>query len=309
MSKIPLIIDCDPGVDDAIALFLADTLDQLDILAVSAVAGNVGLNHTYPNALKLCHLISLDVPVGKGAAQPLVKPARQATVHGLDGLGGFADSLTLPETATQPHTKPMDAVGMMYNLLLKAPHKVSLLAIGPLTNIAMLLEEHPNIWSKIDRIAIMGGGIDGGNVTPYSEFNFYVDPEAAAIVLNSGLPITLVDLNLTHQALLPEGFLEKMRALQNPVADFAVDIIEAYVQYDAYLHDVLALYTLTHPDLFEYQDVSITVVLENGERQGMSVLDAQLQKSRTIQLATSFQRDAIFQAILEGFSTYSDNKD
>lgn len=308
MSKIPLIIDCDPGVDDAIALFLAHTLDELDILGVTAVAGNVGLEHTYPNALKLCHMMALDVPVGKGAAQPLVKSIRKATVHGQDGLGGFADAIPLPMASKQEQVDPIDAVELIYDLLMKSSQKVTLLAIGPLTNLALLFNKYPDALEKIERIAVMGGGIDIGNITPYAEFNFYADPEAADFVMNCGLPIILVDLQLTHQARLPEGFLEKVKALNNPIANFSVDIIKAYTQYDAYLHDLLAVYTLTHPDLFEYQKIAIDVITEDGDRRGMSVInESKDPQDRQIQLATHFNRDDLFKLVLEGFSSYSQN--
>ena len=202
-----MIIDTDPGVDDAVALLLAATSPEVELLAVTTVFGNVDLGHTTTNALRLRALAGLArLPVAAGAARPLVRPhhRRTGSWHGPDGLGGRADLLPAPDGP--PH--PLGAVSLMAGLLRSAAAPVTLVAIGPLTNIALLLAVHPEMAARIGRIVIMGGHLNDGAA---SEFNISSDPEAAHRVLaGEDLPTTLVPLDLTLRATIDQDWIGEL---------------------------------------------------------------------------------------------------
>lgn len=201
-ARTPVILDCDPGHDDALAITLALARPELEVLGITTVGGNAPLHRTTENALRVLALLDRpDVPVAAGAAQPLVRPLETAPeVHGVSGLDG-AD---LPEPASVP--RPEGALEFLRATLAAAPAPVTLIPTGPLTNIALLLRTYPDVAPKIAHVCLMGGGMRQGNWTPAAEFNIWVDPEAARIVFRSGLPITMCGLDVTHKALfgLPE---------------------------------------------------------------------------------------------------------
>ena len=203
LKKIPVILDGDPGHDDAIAWVLARASRELDILAVTSCCGNQTIEKTTYNALRVCTLIGLDASVGKGCPHPLLNDVMNApSVHGESGLDGPA----LPEPAFAPSELP--APELMAKVLREAKEPVTIVATGPQTNVAALLLAHPELKGKIARISLMGGGIATGNWTPAAEFNILVDPEAAKIVFTSGVPITMAGLDVTEKALiLPEDGL------------------------------------------------------------------------------------------------------
>ena len=213
MKKIPVILDGDPGHDDAIAWVLAKGSQEMDILGVTSVCGNQTIEKTTYNARRICTLIGLDAPMAMGRLRPLIsEPIIAPTVHGESGLDGPA----LPEPAYP--LLEMDAVTLMAKLLEESPEPVTLIPTGPLTNVAALLLAYPELKSKIARISLMGGGVQYGNWTPAAEFNILVDPEAADVVFSSGIPIIMAGLDVTEKAMIfPEDF-ERIRALGNPVA-------------------------------------------------------------------------------------------
>ena len=211
-ERIPLILDGDPGHDDAIAWVLAKGSGAFDILAVTTAAGNQTIEKTTYNALRVCTLIGLHVPVAKGCPRPLLTdPMNAPSVHGESGLDGPA----LPEPAFA--AQEVSAVELMARVISSSREKVAIVSTGPMTNTAAFLMAHPELKSRIRCISLMGGGLLYGNWTPAAEFNILVDPEAAKIVFDSGLPILMSGLDVTEKALVKPADFERIRALQNPV--------------------------------------------------------------------------------------------
>ena len=195
-----VIIDTDPGVDDALALLLAMRSPELRIEAITPVAGNVPLDLTLPNALRLVEIADrTDIPVAAGARTPLVRRLVTATyAHGENGLGGAV----FPEPTTKPVATP--AAEMIRQIVRKYPGEVTLITIGPLTNVATSINSDPELAGMVRGLVMMGGSLSGGNITPAAEFNVYVDPEAARIVFQSGIPITMVGLDVTRKTSLTD---------------------------------------------------------------------------------------------------------
>ncbi|WP_335338749.1 nucleoside hydrolase [Lentibacillus amyloliquefaciens] len=255
MSK-KIIIDCDPGHDDAMAIILAASgVSDLQIEAIATVAGNVGVEKNTKNALRICDLAGLDdVPVAMGASRPLVRePFEASDVHGESGLDGTG----LPEEPVKRLAEG-HAVDMLIEKLMASDEKITLAPIGPLTNIAMAIRKEPQIVTKIREIVLMGGGTYG-NRTPVAEFNIYADAEAAKIVFECGAPITMFGLDLTHQALATPDILEALQAIDNPVAAAVTDMVEFYAGAykdnfaGAALHDPCPIAYLIDPSMVEFQ--------------------------------------------------------
>ena len=204
----PILIDCDPGHDDAMALLLALASPELDLLGVTTVHGNTTLDKTTANALRVLEFAGRgDVPVAAGADRPLVREPRVADhVHGKSGL----DGPDLPPPAGAPVTA--HAVDFLADRLRASDRPVTLIPTGPLTNVALLLATYPDVAQHIERIVLMGGAITEGNITPAAEFNIWVDPEAAARVFASGLDVTMIGLDITHRALMTADHAERLRA-------------------------------------------------------------------------------------------------
>ena len=219
-----IIIDCDPGVDDAISLLLAIAHPtELNILGITTVAGNVPLPYTSQNALKICALANADIPVYAGCPRPMLRPlSTAADVHGATGLQGTE----LPEP--RQSLMVQHAVAFLIDTLQQASSPITLVTLGPLTNIAVALIQVPQIASKIDTIVAMGGAITHGNMTPAAEFNIYVDPHAAQVVFESGIPIKLITLDTTHQVLTTPERLNAFRELNTPVGHAAADLLAHY---------------------------------------------------------------------------------
>jgi purine nucleosidase len=216
MSRIPIIIDTDPGQDDALAILLAlAESDRLDLLGITTVAGNVGVDLTTANALRILEVAArIDVPVYRGASRPLLRPLCTAEhICGPDGLEGAG----LP--APMIKARDQHAVSFIIETLRHAPDRsVTLCPIGPLTNLALVFAQEPALAAKIERIVVMGGARDMGNITPAAEFNFHVDPHAAHIVLNLGVPIVLFGLHATHQVVCTLEHVARITALDTKVA-------------------------------------------------------------------------------------------
>jgi purine nucleosidase/pyrimidine-specific ribonucleoside hydrolase len=229
---VPVLIDCDPGHDDAMALLLALASPEIDLLGVTTVHGNQTLEKTTANALRVLELAGrTDVAVAAGAERPLVRaPAVAADVHGESGL----DGPELPDATGTPVAE--HAVDFLAGRLLASPHPVTLVPTGPLTNIALLLAHHPRVVTKIERIVLMGGAIEVGNVTPAAEFNVWVDPEAAARVFASGLDVTMVGLDVTHRALLTPAHADRLRAAGR-IGAFTADLHAFYSRFHADVYD------------------------------------------------------------------------
>jgi pyrimidine-specific ribonucleoside hydrolase len=281
-----VIIDTDPGVDDALALLLAMRSPELKIEAITPVAGNVPLDLTLPNALRMVEIAGrTDIPVAAGARAPLMRRLVTATyAHGENGLGGAI----FPEPTTKPVATP--AAEMIRQIIRKYPGEVTLITIGPLTNIATALNSDPELASMVRALVMMGGSLSGGNITPAAEFNVYVDPEAARIVFQSGIPITMVGLDVTRRTSLTDDHVRTLEAAQNPVSQAAAKIGRNALNHNrerGYLvgpnmHDSLAVAGFLDPAILKlqdyYVDVETTGELTAGETLGYSPVAGDLRR-------------------------------
>jgi purine nucleosidase len=279
MAPRSVIIDCDPGHDDALAILLAlGSPDELDVLALTVVAGNAPLALTEKNARKVCELAGrADLPVYAGCERPLVRELVTAEyVHGKTGL----DGPELPEPQmplAQGHA--VDAIVEM--LRDHPPGTITLCPTGPLTNIATALRKAPDIVPRIKEIVLMGGAIGEGNITPAAEFNIYVDPHAAKVVFEAGVPLVMHGLDVTHQALLTPERLEAIRRLGTPLAHAVVGLLEFYNVYDqtrrgrigAPLHDPCVIAHLLDPGLFGGRTCHVAIETQGEHTLGRTVVD------------------------------------
>jgi len=275
---LPIILDCDPGHDDAIALVLALASPELEVKAVTSSAGNQTPDKTLRNVLRMLTLLKRsDIPVAGGAVKPLMRDLIIAdNVHGETGLDGPA--LPEPDFAPQNCT----AVELMAKVLRESPEPVTLVATGPQTNVALLLNSHPELHAKIARIVIMGGAMGLGNWTPAAEFNIYVDPEAAEIVFQSGIPVVMADLDVTHRAQIMADDIERFRAINNPVARTVAELLDFFMEYHktekwgfqgAPLHDPCTIAWLLKPEIFTTARRWVGVETQGKYTQGMTVVD------------------------------------
>lgn len=275
---LPVILDCDPGHDDAIALILALASPELKVLAVTTSAGNQTPDKTLNNALRILTLLGRDdIPVAAGAPKPLARELIIAdNVHGESGL----DGPKLPDPGFAPVA--MTALELMAKCLRDSPEPVTLVPTGPLTNIALLLAAHPELKSKIARIVLMGGAAGAGNWTPAAEFNIYVDPEAADMVFKSGLPITMCGLDVTHEAQVMDEDIERVRAITNPVAQCVAGLLDFFMIYHrdpkwgfagAPLHDPCTIAWLLAPALFHGVECRVDIETGGTHTSGMTVVD------------------------------------
>jgi inosine-uridine nucleoside N-ribohydrolase len=270
-----IILDTDPGVDDAMAIFLALRSPELKVEAITAVSGNVPLELTLPNALRLAEIAGrTDIPIAGGASVPLVRTLITAKyVHGNNGLGG----VDFPAAKIKPVAEP--AAELISRLVRNNPGQITIVAVGPLTNIATVLRAEPEIAHLIPEIVIMGGSLSGGNITPAAEFNLYVDPEAARIVFDAGLPLTMVGLDVTEKVLLREEHVQVLERGQNPVSQAAGKIMRATLArahhgVDATviaMHDPLTVASLIDPKLLKLADYYVEVETEGELTAGMTV--------------------------------------
>jgi inosine-uridine nucleoside N-ribohydrolase len=272
---IPVLVDCDPGLDDALALLLVLASPELELLGVSTVAGNQTVDKTTANALQVLELAGReDVPVARGADGPLVGELVVADdAHGESGLGG----LVLPKPTTEP-TKE-HAIDFLAERLLAADRPITLFALGPLTNLALLLALHPDSTRGIDRIVLMGGAIGEGNMTASAEFNIWIDPEAAASVFESGLDVTMVGLDVTNRAVLTPEDAERLRgsgsvgAAAASMLDFYLGFYEtAYEHGGAPIHDAVAVAHALRPGVVTTLARRVDVELK-GLCRGRTIVD------------------------------------
>ncbi len=280
MKKRKIIIDCDPGQDDAVMLLLALACpDELDILGITTVAGNVPLDLTERNARIMCELAGrTDVPVYAGCAKPIRRQLITAeNVHGKTGIDGV--EIYQPDMPLQDQ----HAVDFIIETLLKADdNSVILVPTGPLTNIGQAINQQPDILPKIKEIVLMGGAMrEGGNTTPCAEFNILEDPDAAQIVLHCGRPLTIAPLDMTHQALVTQKHVEEFRALNSPVGNAIVGMMEFFNRFDskkygsegAPLHDPCTIAYLLEPELFKGKRCNVEVETESPLTMGHTAVD------------------------------------
>ncbi|MEO1070213.1 MAG: nucleoside hydrolase [Cyanobacteria bacterium J06638_6] len=279
MSAPPLIIDCDPGVDDAIALLLALASPQeFDLLGITTVAGNVPLALTQVNARRICHLAQRpDVPVYAGCPRPMLRSLTTAEdIHGSTGLQGAV----MPEP-TMP-LQSQHGVTWLIERLTTTTTPITLVTLGPLTNLAVALIQCPDIAQGIDRVVMMGGSLGAGNITPAAEFNIYIDPHAAKVVVDAGLPLTMIGLNVTHGVVTTTDRLVALERLGTPVGQAAAGMLRYYGQIDCDrhgleappLHDPCVVAYLLRPDLFTGRPMRLAIETEDTLCLGRTVANA-----------------------------------
>ena len=278
MAKHAIILDCDPGQDDAIALLLAlGSPAEIEILGITTVAGNVPLGLTAVNARKITELAGRpDIPVWAGCDRPLLRTLETAEyVHGETGLNGAV----LPEPATALQAgHAVDAI--IEIVMARPPGTVTLCPTGPLTNVALALRKEPRLVERVKRIVLMGGAVELGNVTPAAEFNIYVDPHAADIVFRAGIPITMFGLDVTHQVLVTAERLARIEALGTVTARAAHGLLDFFNRFDkerydapgAPLHDPCVIAYLIEPELFGGKACPVEIELE-GRSVGRTLVD------------------------------------
>lgn len=285
-NPIQIILDCDPGHDDALAITLALARPELDLLALTTVAGNAPLAATTRNALRVLTLLGrTDLPVGAGAPAPLIRPLHvAANVHGLSGLDG-AD---LPEPAMA--AQDIHAIELIRTTLERSPGPVTLIPTGPLTNIALLIRTYPGIVERIERICLMGGAVGEGNTTASAEFNIWADPEAAAIVFEAGRPVTMIGLDVTHRAIVTAADAARMAALGNRTGQVFADLLEFFGRFhrERYgwdgspVHDAVAVAHVAVPGLVETQPSRVDVETVSELTRGRTVADVRGLSGRPV---------------------------
>ena len=270
MNRIPVILDVDTGLDDALAILLASDCPSLHLLGIACVSGNVPVDDTYTNTRYIAKLLDLKIPVSKGAAYPLTNKVLHAhEVHGASGLGRV--------TIEAEYEKHILLASHMYEkLLTEASEPVTIIATGPLTNLAHLIKNHPNLISKIKAISFMGGGLKSGNVTHYAEFNAHFDPEATDVVLRSGIPLIMSGLHLTNTVRMGHDLFKDLITDPNPAQAFYLDLLDFYIDNaikrghpeGGALHDSIAVAAVAMPELFKGEKKAIIMDISKEERRG-----------------------------------------
>jgi inosine-uridine nucleoside N-ribohydrolase len=273
----PIILDCDPGHDDAMAILLARGCPDIELLAITTVAGNQTLAKTTLNARHVCTVARIhDVPIFAGCDRPLKRPLTiAAQIHGESGLDGPTFGPPTVDVADE------HAVDYLIRALLESDGDITLVPIGPLTNIATAVRREPRIVERTREVVLMGGAYTRGNCTPAAEFNIFVDPEAAAIVFEAGWPLTMVGLDLTHQALLPQQVIDEIQAMDTSLSRMVFEMLGSFRENcrreegfaDPPVHDPCAVARVARPDLVSVEDAFVTVETEGTWTSGMTVTD------------------------------------
>lgn len=306
MNRIPVILDGDPGHDDAIAWMLAKASPMLQIRAVTSVCGNQTIEKTTYNARRICTLLGIDCPVAMGKPVPLLaKPMNAPSVHGQSGL----DGPKLPEPAMA--LSELRSVELMAKVLRESEVPVTIVSTGPQTNVAALLLAHPELKSKIGCISLMGGGIAHGNWTPAAEFNILVDPEAAKTVFESGVPIIMSGLDVTEKALIYPADFERVRAVGNEVARVVADWLEFFYGFHrslgypgAPLHDPVAVVSLIRPDLLTSKELCVEIETKGEYCRGATV--GHDRKAPNARVNLGIDRDGFAELLVEAVRTYGE---
>ena len=312
MSPKRIIIDTDPGIDDAFAFLLALASPEIQLEALTTTQGNVTLEKATRNALSVLELCNASqIPVAAGSMYPLVQPLRaSADVHGASGIGGAQ----LPE----PKAKPIEqhAVDYLIDRVLAEPNEISIFPIGPLTNIAMAIRKEPKFAKAVKELVIMGGAIkENGNVTPMAEFNIYVDPHAAHIVFHSGIPITLIPLDVTHKCLFRQEHVDRLIKMDSPITQFIKDAIEVYLKFSyergfegSVLHDPLTLATVIAPELLTLKEYYVDVDHSGGVAMGKTFADifGVLKKPANMKVAMEVRGDEFIELFVQRMEIISE---
>ncbi|MDT6979654.1 pyrimidine-specific ribonucleoside hydrolase RihA [Levilactobacillus zymae] len=306
-----IILDCDPGHDDALAMMLALANPEIELLAVTTSAGNQTPAKTLHNAMRLLTLMHhQEIPVAGGNRTPLLKPLETAgNVHGKSGL----DGAELPEPDF--NVQPLTAIELIAQTLRASTDPVTLVVTGPMTNIALFLRVYPDLKSKIAQIVFMGGAMGLGNWTPSVEFNIYVDPEAAKIVLNAGIPLVMAPLNVTHKAQIMKPEIEAIGHIDNPVAHAFTGLLNFFEIYHenpkwgfqgAPLHDPCTIAWLLHPEWFQTEKMAVDVETAGELTRGETVCDYYelTGQPKNTEVLLNLNREAFIQLIADSLKTF-----
>jgi purine nucleosidase len=307
VARTRVIIDTDPGVDDAIAILLALASPELDVLALTTVRGNVGLTGTTLNARRLVSLAGRpDVIVAAGCDEAIAGPTEYSgTVHGVDGLGDL--DWDEPNVALDPR----HAVDVMGELIEAGP--LSIVAIGPLTNLAVLLERYPGVEHVVEHVVVMGGASFEGNVTPAAEFNVWADPEGARRVFAAAWPLTIMPLDLTHQATLNDDDVTFLRGLGTEVGRRCADMLEPYAAFhdawygnrDVIMHDAMAVYELIDPAAITKRGVRVSVEVGGDHSRGATWFDRRrIHADSTTRVGLDVDNTAFVAMLKKRLATY-----
>ena len=301
-----IILDCDPGIDDALAIAFAAGSPAIELAGLSTVAGNVDVAKTTANALAVASFVGAGhVPVTAGCAAPLLRAALHAgDVHGETGLGGAV----LPVPARQP--EPGHAIDYIIAAAAAAPGEITLVATGPLTNIGLALRREPRLASWVKDFVIMGGSASRGNMTPAAEFNIWADPEAAAIVFEAGWPngVAMIGLDVTLRARATHSIQQEMRTLGALGAQLLLPALAQYQDSDDTtgeppVHDVCAVVSLADPSVFEYTPALVQVETTGKLTAGMTVTDFSAKISPNARVATAVHADRFWEIVLDAYRT------
>jgi inosine-uridine nucleoside N-ribohydrolase len=304
------VLDCDPGHDDAMAILLAAASPGIDLRAITTVAGNQTVDKTTLNARRVCSVAGIHgVPIAAGRDRPLRRERMVAAeIHGASGLDGV--DWGEPSVGTDSR----DGVDVIVAEATAGAEPLTIVAVGPLTNVAAALRQEPAIAARLDRIAIMGGAVGLGNWTPAAEFNIYADPEAADIVLRSGVPITLAPLEVTHRALATDSVIERIRALDTPVARMSVALLryfaETYERVFGFpapaVHDPCAVAAVIDPSIVATRSMNVTVELESDLTLGRTVCDVYGTTGRepNVDVGVNLDVERFWDLMIEAIGSY-----
>lgn len=310
MSKIPVIIDCDPGCDDTLALMLANQIADFDLLAVTTVAGNAEIGYTFRNGRNVMDYIGSSVPVYKGADKPLLRELLTAAhIHGEDGMGG----VTLPDSKKPVETEA--AWDAIHRLALEHKGELVLIAVGPMTNIGIALSKYADMKDLIKHIVIMGGAAIGGNTTPSAEFNIHEDPEAAEMMFTSGIPVYMCGLDVTMEAYLTPVEVEELAALNSKEAKLFHGVVQKSLAFYRDIlhrpgvaqHDPSAVLFAAYPELFKGEWCGVHVETKGSITSGKTVTDLYSDKQfdeKNTYLVTEVDREAFVKKVFELMGKY-----
>ncbi len=309
-SRRRVVLDCDPGHDDAMAILLAAASPDIDLRAITTVAGNQTVDKTTLNARRVCSVAGIrGVPIAAGRDRPLRRERMVAAeIHGASGL----DGVDWDEPSVR--TDARDAVDLIVAEATATNEPLTIIAVGPLTNVAAALQQEPAIAGRLDRIALMGGAIGLGNWTPAAEFNIYADPEAADVVLRSGVPITMAPLEVTHRALANDSVIERIRTLDTPVARMSVALLryfaETYERVFGFaapaVHDPCAVAAVIDPSIVATRSMNVTVELESDLTLGRTVCDVYGTTGRepNVDVGTDLDVERFWDLMIEAIASY-----
>lgn len=312
MQKEKIILDCDPGHDDAVAIMLAAINPKIELLGITVVAGNQKLEKTVNNALKVCNHLNLNVPVYSGMSRPMIREQLIADdIHGETGLDGpkFEE---LKIKAENKH-----AVNFIIDTLMNSDEKITLVPTGPLTNIGMAIRFEPKIIEKINRIVLMGGSYQLGNMTPAAEFNILADPDAAHIVFSSGVKLVMMGLDLTRQASATKEVVEKIKSLNNKASKLFVDLMEFFAasQKNVFgwtappVHDPTTIAYIIDPECIEVKPMFCEIELWSERSYGRTLCDyfGILKKKPNVDVAIKLDFDRFWNLVYENLKLYNNH--